>query len=77
MDLQTRKLHFIEELLTVTSDKLMDKLESVLKNEQEDLDPVLKEKLTSRALKANEDIKAGRLYTREEAEARLKERMGL
>ncbi|MEO0555106.1 MAG: hypothetical protein AAF149_18000 [Bacteroidota bacterium] len=41
------------------------------------LDPVLKEKLTSRALKANEDIKAGRVYSREEAEAKIKERMGI
>ena len=30
------------------------------------LDPVLKEKLTSRVLKANEDIKAGRVYSREQ-----------
>ncbi|WP_422355130.1 hypothetical protein [Roseivirga pacifica] len=47
-------------------------------NKQADnMNPVLREKLTSRALKANEDIKAGRLYTREEAEAKLKERKGV
>lgn len=32
------------------------------------LDSDLKEKLTSRALKSNEDINAGRLYTRKEIE---------
>ncbi|WP_235954890.1 addiction module protein [Cyclobacterium salsum] len=35
------------------------------------LDPVLKEKLTSRALKAEEDIRAGSVYTREELERKL------
>jgi hypothetical protein len=41
------------------------------------LDPILKEKLTSRALKAEEDIKAGRVYTREEFEKKLDSRLGL
>lgn len=35
------------------------------------LDPLLKNKLASRALKAEEDIKAGRVYTREELETKL------
>jgi hypothetical protein len=41
------------------------------------LDPILKEKLTSRALKAEEDILAGRVYTRKEFEKRLDKRLGL
>ncbi|MGK7392228.1 MAG: hypothetical protein ACNS60_17885 [Candidatus Cyclobacteriaceae bacterium M2_1C_046] len=41
------------------------------------LDPILKEKLTSRALKAEEDIKADRVYTREEFEKKLDSRLGL
>jgi hypothetical protein len=41
------------------------------------LDPILKEKLTSRAKKAEEDIKAGRVYTREEFERKLDSRLGL
>ncbi|WP_373520657.1 hypothetical protein [Aquiflexum sp.] len=41
------------------------------------LDPVLKEKLTSRALKAEEDIKAGRVFTREEIEKKLNSKLGL
>lgn len=77
MDLQTRKLHFIEEILSISSDKIIERLESVLKEEQQELDTVLKEKLTARALKANEDIKAGRVYSREEAEAKIKDRMNL
>lgn len=41
------------------------------------LDPELKSKLTSRALQAEEDIKAGRVYTREEFEKKLDEKLGL
>ncbi len=41
------------------------------------LDPTLKEKLTSRALNAEEEIKAGRVYTREEIEKKLDNRLGL
>jgi hypothetical protein len=41
------------------------------------LDPILKEKLTSRALNAEEDIRAGRLYTREEFEKKMDGRLGL
>lgn len=35
------------------------------------MDPVLKQKLSSRALKSEEDIKANRIYTREEFEKKL------
>ncbi|HNP19144.1 MAG TPA: hypothetical protein PKL31_11960 [Fulvivirga sp.] len=48
-----------------------------MKEEKENLDPIIKEKLTSRALKANEDIKDGRVYCRKKAEAKLKKRMGI
>ena len=77
MDLQTRKLNFIEEILAISNESIIQKLESVLRKEQNKLDPILKEKLTSRAMKANEDIKTGRVYSREEAEAKLKEQIGI
>ncbi len=76
MDIQTRKLNFIQEVLTVNNEQLISKLESVLKQERLSLDPELKAKLTSRALKANENIKEGLVYSRDEAEIKLKERMG-
>lgn len=41
------------------------------------LNPILKEKLTSRALKAEVDIRNGRVYTREEFEKKLDNRLGL
>lgn len=77
MDIQTRKLNFIQEILAVNNEKIFDKLESILKKEQQNLDPVLKEKLTSRALKANENIREGKVYSRKEAEEKLKERIGI
>lgn len=77
MDIQTKKLNFIQEVLALSNEKIIDKLESLLKKEQQNLDPVLKEKLTSRALKANENIMEGKVYNRKTAEAKLKDRMGI
>ena len=34
MDIQTRKLHFIQEVLALSNEKIMDKLESLLKSEK-------------------------------------------
>ncbi|WP_420582573.1 hypothetical protein [Reichenbachiella sp.] len=75
MDIKTKKLHFIQEVLSLNNEIIIDKLNSLLKKEQEKLNPVLKDKLTSRSLKANQDIEEGKVYSREEAEGKLKERM--
>lgn len=40
------------------------------------LNPVLKEKLTSRALRSEKDIKLGKVYTREEIEKKLDNSLG-
>lgn len=77
MDLQTRKFHFIEAVLSINNDAIMGRLESVLKEEQQKLDPTWKGEATSRAFKAGEAIKKGEICSREEAERRIKERMGL
>jgi hypothetical protein len=34
MDIQTRKLNFIQEILAVSNEKIIDKLESLLKKEK-------------------------------------------
>lgn len=34
MDLQTKKLHFIQEILALKNEKIIDKLESILKKER-------------------------------------------
>jgi len=72
MDLQTRKLHFIEEILAINNEEIIEKLEVVLKKEL--LNPNLKQKLTSRAVTANQDIAESRVYSRNEIEALLKEK---
>ncbi|MGM0581251.1 MAG: hypothetical protein ACQETL_11260 [Bacteroidota bacterium] len=77
MDIQSRKLQFIQGILTVNDESIIEKLESVLKDEQQKSEPALKEKLTSRALKANEDIKSGKVYNREEAEKEIRKKMGI
>ncbi|MDH5475731.1 MAG: hypothetical protein OEX22_08590 [Cyclobacteriaceae bacterium] len=40
------------------------------------LNPILKEKLTSRALKSEKNIQEGNVYTREELEKKLDSRLG-
>jgi len=63
----------------ITNPRLIEVFKSLLLYREETIEQqkeeVLKEKLTSRALKANEDIKAGRTYTRQEAEAYLADKM--
>lgn len=75
MSLEARKLQLFEEILSINSEVIIEKLEHVL--EEEHLDPTVQELMESRALKAEEDIKAGRVYTLEEAEAKLNEQLGL
>ncbi len=77
MDLQAKKLHFIQEILSISNERIIDKLETVLKKEQNQLDPVLKEKLSARALKAEEDISEGRIMTRKQMEKKLNARLDL
>jgi hypothetical protein len=75
MNLEARKYSVIEKVMRLDEHQL-ERIESTLNKEME-IDPVLQKKLTSRALKANEDIKEGRVYSRKEAEAKLQERMGI
>jgi hypothetical protein len=44
---------------------------------QEDYDPFVEKEMISRALKSEQDIKAGKVYTLGEAEDRLNERLDL
>lgn len=75
MNIETRKLHLFEAILSLNNEAIIDRLESVL--EEEKLNPETQKIMESRALKSEEDIKAGRVYTLEEAEARLNARLGL
>ena len=44
---------------------------------QKELDPTIEKEMISRALKSEQDIKEGKLYTIEEAESRINKRLGL
>ena len=60
---QEKDLHILEAIKTLL--------------QKSSLNPVLKEKLTSRALKSEKDIKEGKVYTRAEMEKKLDSRLGL
>lgn len=75
MNIETRKLHLFEAILSLNNEAIIDKLASVL--EEEKLSPETQNIMESRALKAEEDIKEGRVYTLEQAETRLNARLGL
>src|SRR5690554_325541 len=55
--------------------RLLEAIKTLLVKSSLDLE--LKSRLTSRALQAEEDIKAGKVYTREEFEKKLDERLVL
>lgn len=59
---QEKDLHILEAIRTLL--------------QKSSLNPVLKEKLTSRALKSERDIKEGNVYTRAEMEKKLDSRLG-
>ena len=66
MDLQTRKLNFIQEFLRLKNEKLISKLENLLKSEkaksyQEQISPLSEEELNRIIDEAEKDSKEGRL----------------
>jgi CO dehydrogenase/acetyl-CoA synthase beta subunit len=64
----------IKELIIQEEDiKILEEVKSMLA--QKHPDPVMKEWMTERALKAEEDIKEGRVYTAEEVRERIFSRL--
>ena len=72
MDLASRKYHLMERVMLL-SEKELDKIEALLN--QETLDPEVEKTLTERALQSEKDIKEGKLYTIEEANSRLNQKL--
>jgi hypothetical protein len=70
VDLKTELQELIQ---NETDHSILDAIRTLLIKSR--LDPILKEKLTSRALKAEEDIAANRLMDRKELEKRLDSRL--
>ncbi|MGF1635773.1 MAG: hypothetical protein ACFCUU_01780 [Cyclobacteriaceae bacterium] len=71
-DIKTELRELIEK---ETDSSILEAIKTLLKKSS--LNPVLKQKLTSRALKANEDIAAGRVMDRKELESKLIGRSGI
>ncbi|NOX86648.1 MAG: hypothetical protein GXO86_11910 [Chlorobi bacterium] len=66
MDIQTKKLNFIQEFLRLTDEKVIDKLNRILKSErkkqiEKDLSPMSIEQLNDEIDKAVEDAKNERV----------------
>lgn len=57
MDIQTRKLEFIQEFLKLQSEEIISRLERVLKNIDDDTKPFSIEEFNSRIEKSLEDSK--------------------
>ena len=72
VDIKTELRELIEK---ETDSSILEAIKTLLKKSS--LNPTLKEKLTSRALKAEEDISAGRLMNREEIESKLNDKTGI
>jgi hypothetical protein len=72
MDLASRKYHLMERVMLL-SEKELDKIEALLNKEI--LDPEIQKVMTERTLQSEKDIKEGRAYTIEEANARLDQKL--
>lgn len=72
IDIKTELRTLIE---NETDNSILEAIKTLLKKTH--LNPILKEKLTSRALKSEEDISAGRVMDRSEIEQRLNKRLGI
>ena len=66
IDIKTELRTLIE---NETDNSILEAIKTLL--QKSSLNPVLKEKLTSRALKSEKDIAAGRVMSREELEQKL------
>jgi len=67
MDLQTRKIHFIQEVLRVKNENIIDKLEKILHQErkkviEKELRPMTIEEFNSLIDKAENDSENDRMY---------------
>lgn len=70
MDLQTRKLYFIESILSIANEKTIEKLEALLKKEQENEDNqrISIEQYNRELEEANSRIDRGDFLTQDEVE---------
>ncbi len=72
IDIKTELRQLIDQ---ETDQLILEAIRTLLKKSS--LDPILKQKLSSRALQSEKNIKSGKVYDRSEAETRLKKRLGI
>ena len=68
MDIQTRKLHFIESFLRLQNETVIAKLESLLQSENKNIQNTSLLDYNNDLEQANERIENGSFYTSEEVE---------
>ena len=67
MDLQTRKIQFIQEFLKISSEEAISKFEALLNRQKGELqNPFTKEEMTDRVRQSESDFKEGRFKSTEE-----------
>ncbi|MDN3620869.1 MULTISPECIES: hypothetical protein [Polaribacter] len=78
MDLQTRKIEFVQEFLKLQSEEVISRFEKILRKEngnskQEEFNPMSIEEFNSRIDQSINDSKNGRLISSGELKAKIEE----
>jgi hypothetical protein len=76
MDLQSRKIEFVQEFLKIQSEEVISRLEKILRknsksSEQDNFTPISIEEFNSRIDKSMEDSKNGKLIVASELKAKI------
>jgi hypothetical protein len=73
MDIQTRKLEFIQEFLKIQSEEIISRLERILKNIDDDFSPLTIEEFNSRIDQSLEDSKNDKVIESNKLMAEIKQ----
>lgn len=73
MDIQTRKLEFIQEFVKIQSEELISRLERILKSNDENFEPFSLEEFNSRIDHSLQDSKKDRVTESNELLSEIKE----
>ena len=72
MDLQSRKIEFMQEFLKIQSEEVISRLENILRKEkQENFNPMSVQEFNLRIDKSMEDSKNGKLIEASELKAKM------
>ena len=74
MDIQATKLELMHLLLNTQKEHILSRVKEIF--EQDGLDLDIRKQMLATAQKSNDDIQAGRIFTIEEAEAQLEQKLG-